>query len=314
MATIVGAALSSHAYTFQAPATWDARRAQTRKNFQRRFGREAPPCPEAETESLEDDVARYERISAGLMTVRNRFDALQPDVLIVLGDDQDENYFEDNLPQLSIFIGPSFTTGDPKSAVLARYENDVALAEHILTFGVEHRFDIASTAKFPDDRLRSHAHYEPLLYLQSAGRYRVLPIFVNGIHVPAPTPQRCYEFGQMLRAAIDAYPQNTRVAVYASGGMSHFSAGFPWTHYAGANTIGSVCADFDRQVLADIRSGRGVNTAALSSKDLLDNGDVEMRQAIVLAGMMGASKPMFLEYEPFHRGIMGMAVGYWGNA
>jgi len=314
MARIVGAALSSHAYTFQAPDTWDARRAQTRQNFQRRFGREAPPCPEAETESLDDDVARYERISTGLATVRNRFDTLQPDVLIVLGDDQDENYFEDNLPQLSIFTGPSFTAGDPKTGVLARYENDVELARHILTFGVEHRFDIASTAKFPDDRLRSHAHYEPLVYLKSAGRYRVLPLFVNGIHVPAPTPRRCYEFGQMLRSAIDAFPAHTRVAVYASGGMSHFSAGFPWPYYTGANTIGSVCAEFDREVIASIRSGNGARTVELSSKDLLDNGDVEMRQAIVLAGMMGEAKPMFLEYEPFHRGIMGMAVGYWNNA
>jgi hypothetical protein len=311
MATIVGAALSSHAYTFQPPETWDARRAQTRKNFARRYGREAPECPEVATESLEDDVARYERISTGLATVRERFDALRPDVLVILGDDQDENYHDDNLPQLAVFTGPSFVALDTKTATTARYENDVELARHIMNFGVERGFDLSSTAKFTDDRLISHAHCEPIAYLQSAGRYRVLPVFVNGIHVPAPTPRRCYEFGTLLRAAIEAAPGQQRVVIYASGGMSHYSAGFPWPHYAGSNTIGSVSTEFDRGVMSAIRSGDGASTVELSSKDLLDNGDVEMRQTIVLAGIMGDAKPMFLEYEPFHRGIMGMAVGYW---
>lgn len=314
MATIVGAALSSHAYTFQEPATWDARRARTRQNFQRRFGREAPPSPEAENESLEDDITRYERIKTGLATVRERFDALHPDVLLIIGDDQDENYSEDNLPQLSVFTGPAFTATDPRTKTTGRYENDVELAAHLLAFGVEQRFDLASTARFHDDCLRSHAHYEPLTHLEPAGRYRVLPLFVNGIHIPAPTPRRCYEFGAMLREAIEQFPDDRRIVVYASGGMSHFSAGFPWEHYTGTNTIGSVCADFDRAVMADLRTGNGAKTVYLSSKDLLDHGDVEMRQTIVLAGMLGERKPMFLEYEPFHRGIMGMAVGYWGLA
>ncbi len=311
MSSIVAAALSSHAYTFQPPGTWDARRAATRKNYNRRYGREAPEFPNDQIESLNDAETRYRRISDGLAGVRERLNALEPDVLIVIGDDQDENYREDNLPQIALFTGSTFAVTDPKTGSVARCESDPGLARHILTYGVESGFDIASSASFVDDRLMSHAHCEPILYLKSAGRYRVLPVFVNGIHVPAPTPRRCYEFGQMLRRAIDQAPGEKRVALYASGGMSHYSAGFPWMHYSGPNTIGSVSADFDRRVLAAIRSGDGASTAELTSRELLDNGDVEMRQTIVLAGVMGNAKPAFLEYEPFHRGIMGMAVGFW---
>lgn len=311
MATIVAAALSSHAYTFEVPEDWDARRERTRKNFSRRYGREAPPCAEVERESLQDDIARFASIRDGLTTVREQLNASLPDVLIVLGDDQDENYLEANLPQLAIFTGPEFVAVEPKTGASTRYQNDVGLARHILNFGVEHGFDIASSATFPGERLISHAHREPITYLDSAERYRVLPVFINGIHVPAPTPSRCYAFGQMLREAIENAPGEMRVALYASGGMSHYSAGFPWEHYSGSNTIGSVCADFDREVMELIRSGQGEKTVALSSTDLLDNGDVEMRASIVLAGVMGNAKPRFLNYEPFHRGIMGMAVGYW---
>jgi hypothetical protein len=311
LASIVAAALSSHAYTFEVPEDWDARRERTRKNFSRRYGREAPPCPEVEHESLADDIVRFASIRDGLATVRAQLDAVAPDVLIVIGDDQDENFLEANLPQLAIFTGPAFIAVEPKTGTSTRYQNDVALARHVLNFGVERGFDIASSAAFPGERLISHAHREPITYLDSAERYRVLPVFINGIHVPAPTPARSYAFGQMLRDAIEHAPGDTRVALYASGGMSHYSAGFPWDHYSGSNTIGSVCADFDREVMDMIRSGQGEKTVELSSRDLLDNGDVEMRASIVLAGVMGNAKPRFLNYEPFHRGIMGMAVGYW---
>jgi hypothetical protein len=314
LASIVAAALSSHAYTFEIPEDWDARRERTRKNFARRYGREAPPCPEIERESLAGDIARFAGIRDGLATVRARLDAVAPDVLIVIGDDQDENYVEANLPQLAIFTGSAFVAVEPKTNASSHYRNDVALARHLLNFGVDRGFDIASSAAFADDRLLSHAHREPITFLESAGRCRVLPIFVNGIHVPAPTPARCYAFGAMLRDAIEQAPGETRVAFYASGGMSHYSAGFPWDHYAGSNTIGSIAADFDRTVMDMLRSGRGDKTAGLTSKELLDNGDVEMRAAIILAGALGNAKPRFLTYEPFHRGIMGMAVGYWEPA
>ena len=307
MASIVAAALSSHAYAFESPYDWDARRERSRNNFARRYGREAPACPEAETESLEEDVARFAAIRDGLETVRERFNALAPDLLIIIGDDQDENFVEANLPQLAIFTGAEFVAVDPKSKSSAKYRNDVAFARHLLDFGVEHEFDIASASSFNGDRLISHAHREPITYLGAADRYCVLPVFFNGIHVPAPSPARCYAFGRMLRDAIEHGPASMRVALYASGGMSHYSPGFPWDHYSGSNTIGSVSAAFDREVMDMIRSGQGAKTAALSSQALLENGDVEMRAAIILAGVMGSSKPAFLNYEPFHRGIMGMA-------
>ena len=53
---------------------------------------------------------------------------------------------------------------------------------------------------------------------------------------------------------------------------------------------------------------------ANSEKDLIQNGEIELRQWITLMGIVGSAKPEFLVYEPFYRGVLGMAVGYWDLA
>src|SRR5438309_1659291 len=143
------------------------------------------------------------------------------------------------------------------------------------------------------------------------GKIPIVPVFINAIHVPAPTPHRCYEFGRALRTAIEAQPDNKRVALYASGGLSHYTAGFPWPHYDGPATLGSIAIDFDRRAVDLMAEGRGAELAKLSSRDILDSGNIEMRQWIVLMGALGDARPDRLVYEPFYRGLMGMAVGSW---
>jgi hypothetical protein len=114
-----------------------------------------------------------------------------------------------------------------------------------------------------------------------------------------------------LKKVIGSLPAEKRVVVYASGGLSHFSAGYPWVHYKGPCTLGSICQDFDRQILDWMENGRGHELAALSNLDLIQNGEIELRQWITLMGMVGSCKPERLVYEAFYRGLLGMAVGYW---
>jgi len=69
--------------------------------------------------------------------------------------------------------------------------------------------------------------------------------------------------------------------------------------------------DFDRHLAADLRGGRASRVTQLTSDDLLANGDIEFRQWIVLLGALGDRQPDELIYEPFYRGVMGMAVASW---
>jgi Catalytic LigB subunit of aromatic ring-opening dioxygenase len=314
MGQIVGGLASSHAYTFLQPAEWETRRQATRGNYARRYGVEPPERPEVAGEAPEANEQRFRQIRDGLAGLRDKLEALQPDVLILIGDDQDENYREDNLPQFAIYTGDSAVAARRGSAEGTRYRCDAALAASILEGAVEAGFDLASSKTFPDDALISHAHTDVLRFMDPEGRIPIVPIFINAIHVPAPTPRRCYDFGSALRTIIESQPDGKRVALYASGGLSHYTAGFPWPHYDGPATLGSIAIDFDRRAVGLMAEGRGSELANLSSRDILDSGNIEMRQWIVLMGAMGEARPERLVYEPFFRGLMGMAVGSWDLA
>jgi hypothetical protein len=61
-----------------------------------------------------------------------------------------------------------------------------------------------------------------------------------------------------------------------------------------------------------MREGRGEQLAKFSARELIENGEGELRQWIVMLGAIGDARPEFLVYEPLYRSIMGMGVGYWG--
>ena len=311
MGQLIAAMASSHAFTFLEPNTWDKRREQARESYKRRYSTAPADRPEVAAETLDANETRYQRIRDGLNLLRERVQALNPNLLIVLGDDQNENFLETNLPQFSIYLGKQLIAATRDGRIGQRFNCDAEAARKIHEECIEAGIDLASSTSFANDHLISHAHREPLEYLKIGDDISVLPIFINAINVPAPTPARCYEFGKALRQSVAALPQATRVAVYASGGLSHFSAGFPWKHYQGDCTLGSICHDFDLQILGWMQNGEGARLAQLSNRDLIAQGEIELRQWITLMGMIGSARPETLIYEPFYRGILGMGVGYW---
>ena len=110
--TIVCAFATSHAYTFQEPETWDVRRARSKTNVQRRAGRPAQDTAEAQAETLEDNLARYAPIRDAHRAIRERLKETRADAVILIGDDQSENFKADNMPQLLVYTGAEFIADD----------------------------------------------------------------------------------------------------------------------------------------------------------------------------------------------------------
>ena len=309
MAKLVAGMASSHAYTFVEPDNWETRRELTRQRYFKRYNTYPPVQPQIEQETLEGNRGRYARIRGGLQTLKREFEALRPDTLVLIADDQDENYKEDNLPQFAIYTGEPVVAINPEDGSVAEYRSDAALATRIHHEAVEAGFDLASSKLFKDNRVLTHAHTQILNYLQP--QVPVVLLFLNAIHVPAPSPARCYAFGQALRSIVESTPDDRRVVFYASGGMSHFTAGYPWGHYEGPYSLGSISEDFDHRVVTAMRDGRGAEVQQLSSGELLANGGIEFRQWITLLGALDGAQPAWLEYEPFYRAVMAMGVAYW---
>ena len=313
MGSLVAAMASSHAFAVAPPEKWDELRERNRSVYAQRQNIAAPPPhPRVSEESWDDVQSRYGRIRSGLLQLKRTIEEAKPEALLVIGDDQNENYTSQNVPQFAIYTGPEAVFFDRLFKVEKIYPCAAEISRTILDSAVKADFDLSFSETFPDKRLISHAHAEPLMrILLPAADVPIVPIYVNAIHPPGPTPGRCYAFGQMLGETIRNHLADTRIAVYASGGLSHFTAGYPWGYYRGPFGYGHISEDFDRRVLQWMADGEASKLAGLSSAELLDHGEIELRSWIVLAGVVGAARAQVLAYEPLYRGLMGMAVAQW---
>jgi aromatic ring-opening dioxygenase catalytic subunit (LigB family) len=312
MGDIVVALASSHAFAVLPPERWDEVRERNRKSYARRYGSEPPVHPRVEEESWDLVQPRYERVRSGLAALRQALVETQPDALIVIGDDQNENFSGQNCPQLAIYTAGEAVLVDRSMQESRSYPCDGESARTLLEGAVEAGFDVAICDGFPENRLLSHAHVEPLMrVLLPAADIPIVPIFVNAIHWPAATPARCFAFGEALADIVRTRLGKKRIAIYASGGLSHFTAGYPWRVYRGPFAYGAISEAFDRKLIRWMTEGRAEEIKKLTSDDLLDHGNIEFRCWIVALGMVGAVPAQMLAYEPLYRGLMGMGVARW---
>jgi len=308
---VVAAFATSHAYTFQEPETWDKRRERSRANVAKKAGRLAPDTPEARAETLEDNRARYAAIRDAHAKIRAHLKRVRADAVLLIGDDQAENFTAENMPQLLVYTGGDYIADDWDRKLAATVANHPAIAKAIVRGCVEEGFDVGWSDRFRDGKLLSHAHTEPILYLIREAAVPVVPLFVNAVHPPAPSAARCYAFGQALARVIARELPDKRIVLCASGGLSHFSPSHPWAHHVGGRYVGDIAVEFDRKIVEWMREGHGAQLTRFSSRELIENGEGELRQWIVMLGALGDARPEFLVYEPLYRSIMGMGVGYW---
>jgi aromatic ring-opening dioxygenase catalytic subunit (LigB family) len=313
MGTIAGAMATSHAFALIEPKLWDEMRERNRASYLRRYGHEAPIQPELAGETLADNERRYANLAAAYDQLRRQIAETRPDVLIVIGDDQNENLSADNMPQLALYTGAEFMLNRRTNRTnrTNRFRTHREITNALLARGIDEGFDFASLGSFKEDELLSHAHWQLLDLLLPDGDIPVVLLFLNAIHYPAITPRRCYAVGELIRRVIQDRPAGEKALLCGSGGLSHFTAGFPWRHYQGPFAYGAISEAFDRTLLRHIEAGEGHILAQLSSDELLAHGDIEFRAWIAVLGALGAQPSRFTVYEPFYRAIGGMGVASW---
>jgi hypothetical protein len=104
--SLVAAVASSHAFAVTPPEKWDELRERNRNVYaQRQRIAVPPPHPRMSAESVEDIRTRYAHVRNGLFELKRIIEESKPDVLIVVGDDQNENFTAQNVPQFAIYTG-----------------------------------------------------------------------------------------------------------------------------------------------------------------------------------------------------------------
>ena len=163
------------------------------------------------------------------------------------------------------------------------------------------RFDLAISERLPAGRHGNHAAphgYGFVFETVLRERVPVVPVFLNSFYPPnQPSAARCVDFGGALREAVRSFPGDLRVAVLASGGLTHFV----------------IEEDFDRAFLQALADDDLDHIRAIPD-ERLQSGTSEMRNWFAVAGALlgGGLRFELIDYVPCYRSEAGTgnAMGF----
>jgi aromatic ring-opening dioxygenase catalytic subunit (LigB family) len=158
--------------------------------------------------------------------MRERLAAARPDVLVLVSNDHLLNWPINNTPEYTVgiaaeHVGPADWYDEWLGMAKYRVPGHPALARHIVNEGARRRLAMAYLRQMQfDDGISV-----PLHYLNPGMTIPVVPITMNCTVPPIPTPERAYTVGTILRNVLRNYPGDARIAVAATGGLSHEPGG-----------------------------------------------------------------------------------------
>ena len=145
----------------------------------------------------------------------------QPDVLVMFYNDHGLNFFLDKMPTFAVGAAPQYNNADEGWGIptLPPFKGELDLSWHIINTLVEKEFDVVTC----QEMLVDHACTLPLKLFWPEGDcpVAVVPICINTVQFPLPSAKRVYALGKAVGEAIQAWDSSKKVAVVASGGLSH---------------------------------------------------------------------------------------------
>jgi aromatic ring-opening dioxygenase catalytic subunit (LigB family) len=251
------------------------------------------------------DQARRDEVAAAYAEWGRRVAAARADVLVIVSPDHFVNFFLDNLPAVCIGIGEAH--GAPpetwlKDLPYASYPGHRQFAEHLAAQAFAAGFEPALSRELTLD----HGFVLPFFKagLRSLPGGAIVPFIVNTVEPPYLNSRRCLAWGALIARAVASWPGPERVAVVATGGLSHS---------IGEVTMGAIDSDFDHGVLE--RLGRADDDALVAfldrTIDRAGNGAQETRNWLVARGAAGGARFEPLYYRPIPEWYTGLGLAQW---
>jgi 2,3-dihydroxyphenylpropionate 1,2-dioxygenase len=281
------------------------------------------------------NTERAEAFRDGLYRARDEVRAARPDVAIIIGSNHFRGFWLDLIPAFTLGVGDVLASGEsgtPKGPQRTQPEFARAVAQYLVDAGTE----VAISARLQIDHGQSHA----IQYVLADLDIPAVPLVVNVFAKPLPTIARCMELGRNLSAAVEAMPEDLRVVVIASGGLSHQ---LPWPSNwqdpqddseeflveAWLNGRGdwekydrrrreiivsarpTIFEDFDHEFLAQVERGELERYAGWTSEAIeavAGNGGQELRTWLMMAAALGFAPGRKLAYSAMPEWLTGMGV------
>ena len=247
-----------------------------------------------------------------------------PDVLVVIGDDQHEWFHDQIQPPFTVFCGDAILNSaydaekekdrhlsiqmveaERHTPVDTYYECVPELATHMITSAVDEGFDITSSSKIPEngDGPIGIGHAFSFIYRRILRDKPIplVPILVNTFYPPNQAlPKRCFDLGAAIGRAIRSWPSDKRVMILASGGLSHYV----------------IDEDWDRRYLKAMQDW-DIDTIKNEPNSIFRSGTSETKNWVVALGALHETgfKMNLLDYVPCYRSEAGngnaMAFATW---
>jgi hypothetical protein len=238
------------------------------------------------------------------------------DVLVIIGDDQREVFQDACRPAIAIYYGATIrNAAAPQEPAANWYLQDQrkrmeekeerhypchpALATAIIKGLVDRNFDITAMKSLVGEQYEGHAYSFIHRRFMRNGPIPIVPVMLNTYYPPnQPSPQRCFELGVAIRELIESFPENLRVGILASGGLSHFLV----------NEV------LDREVVQALERKDHQALKSLPPNKLV-SGSSEIRNWIATAGAVQHLNLDWITYVPGYRSRaltgVGLCFAHW---
>jgi 3-O-methylgallate 3,4-dioxygenase len=264
--------------------------------------------------TLEKFQERDQACQTAIKTLGEALQRSRADLVVIFGDDQQEQFHDDNMPTFAIYHGTSVpVVKDNKhqpagwkdaerrgwAETAAQYDTAQDLANHLIRSLVDAEFDIARCSKLREEIGVGHAFSFLYRRVLPGGTLPMVPVMVNTYYPPnQPTPKRCYAFGQAVRNAIESWKSDSKVALMASGGLSHVV----------------IDEEIDAMVIDGLKNKKPESLFRLP-REKLRGGTSEILNWVALAGAMEKRELKYFEYVTTYRSPAatgcGMGFAYW---
>ncbi|WP_411087318.1 catechol 1,2-dioxygenase [Streptomyces sp. 061-3] len=281
-----------------------------------------------------DHLPGAHRFRDGLHEAGRLLAEARPDAVVVIGSNHFRGFFLDMMPAITVGVGELLGAGEagtPSGALPV----DTALARHLVESLVDDGFDPAFSLRLTVDHGITHS----LQHLLPELNVPVVPVVINMFAPPLPSLARCHALGRAIGSAVRGDGQAKRIAVIASGGLSHQ---LPWPTWFealsdddrflveawlnGRNSWGEyevrrrqiiraaepqINEEFDQRFLAMVEDGDLGPLLGLTSEEVAaqaGNGAQEIRAWIAMVAALGPCTGRALAYAAMDEWLTGMGV------
>jgi hypothetical protein len=214
---------------------------------------------------------------AGYAPAKRWLETLAPDLMVVVYNDHMNRFFFDAYPTFALGVGDSYPQADEGFGKrdLPELPGHSDFSWHLAQSLIDQEFDPTVCQEMTID----HGILSVLPPLtDDRWPAPLVPIAVNVIQHPLPTPRRLFRLGEAIRRAVESFPEKLRVLVVATGGMSHQLHG---------DRFGMLNPDWDNEFLDRLESDPGSLTR-LSHQEYMERGGAESVEIIMWLAMRAA--------------------------